>query len=95
MRSGRATPEQAANWVPLQILGSSRSMEVCAQCHASKQQLQPGYRPGEPWFDYYMPVLLDDTVHIQPDGKSKEFNYSWIGVQQSACYRIGQPHHKL
>lgn len=73
----------------LATLGKDQSMGVCYQCHALKDQLRPGYLPGEALERFYstgLPLLGDRT--LGPDGRVRTFSYQ-ENQRYSECYRKG------
>lgn len=73
----------------LATLGKDQSMGVCYQCHALKDQLRPGYLPGDSLERYYsigLPLLGDRT--LGPDGRVRTFSYQ-ENQRYSECYRKG------
>lgn len=73
----------------LAALDKQQSVQLCLQCHAVKDQLQPGYLPGMPLDRYYsaaLALLGDSPLH--PDGRVKSFAYQ-EGHLFSDCYRNG------
>jgi tetratricopeptide (TPR) repeat protein len=89
MRSGG--PQTVANvgMRPLRTLGKDQSLQVCFQCHALKDQVQPGYLPGKTLSEYYalkFPILGDQPYF--PDGRTRTFAYQ-EGHLYSDCYLNG------
>ena len=60
----------------LKTLSKQESVEVCAQCHALKDMLRPGYMPGEDFQDYFSTkfAMLGGNPYY-PDGRVKAFGY--------------------
>ena len=73
----------------LATAGKDRSLAVCYQCHALKDQLAPGYLPGKPFAAYYalnFPQLGDRPLF--PDGRVRTFAYQ-ENQRASDCYLNG------
>ncbi|MBI1723914.1 MAG: hypothetical protein HYR48_08410, partial [Gemmatimonadetes bacterium] len=59
-RSGELERASDAGMVALATLSKDQSLAVCFQCHSLKQEIRPGYLPGEPFADYFalrLPLL--------------------------------------
>jgi predicted CXXCH cytochrome family protein len=61
---------------------TSSEIDVCAQCHARREQIADGYQPGKPWLDYYRPSTLEAPGYF-PDGQQLGEVYVWGSFQQS------------
>jgi predicted CXXCH cytochrome family protein len=61
---------------------TSSEIDVCAQCHARREQIAEGYQPGKPWLDFYRPTLLEAPEYY-PDGQQRGEVYVWGSFQQS------------
>ncbi|MEJ2203163.1 MAG: tetratricopeptide repeat protein [Gemmatimonadota bacterium] len=73
----------------LSDLGKERSLEVCFRCHALKDVIEEGYRPGDSFVRYYalkFPVLGDRPYFA--DGRVRSFAYQ-ANHLASACYLQG------
>ncbi len=74
---------------PLATLDKDESIEICFQCHALKEELQPGYLPGRPLQEYYgLKLPLVDNRPFFPDGRIRQFAYQQ-GHLYSDCYLNG------
>ena len=67
---------------------------VCAQCHSLRDDVQPGYRAGENYFDYFQPVLeygprKDSDPTYWADGRPRRFSNDALGLWQSECFLRG------
>ena len=74
---------------PLRTLSKDASVEVCFQCHALKDQVQPGYLPGKALREHYalkFPILGDQPYF--PDGRTRTFAYQEAHLY-SDCYLNG------
>ncbi|MGH7709973.1 MAG: multiheme c-type cytochrome, partial [Gemmatimonadaceae bacterium] len=61
---------------PLATLAKDRSLGICWQCHALKDQLLPAYRSGSDLLQHYstlLPILGDAPFY--PDGRIRTFAY--------------------
>jgi tetratricopeptide (TPR) repeat protein len=73
----------------LATLDKDRSLGVCWQCHALKDQLAPGYQSGADLLSHYstlLPILGDAPFYA--DGRIRTFAYQQ-GHLYSDCYRSG------
>ncbi len=73
----------------LETFSKDASLDVCFQCHALKDVLEPGYLPGKNLFEHYalkFPVLGDNPYHA--DGRIKAFGYQQNHLF-SDCYING------
>lgn len=61
---------------------TSHEIDVCAQCHARREQIADGYQPGKPWLDYYRPSTLEAPDYF-PDGQQLGEVYVWGSFLQS------------
>lgn len=63
-------------------------VEICAQCHARRAQLDDALAPGEPLLDRFIPALLDEGLYY-PDGQILDEVFVYGSFVQSAMYRAG------
>ena len=75
-------------------LDAQTSSMVCAQCHSLRNVINPGYKAGDDYFDFFVPRLeydpgTDRELPYWPDGRPRRFSNDAIGLWQSACYRKG------
>jgi predicted CXXCH cytochrome family protein len=75
-------------------LDPQTSSMICAQCHSLRNVVNPGYKAGDDYFDFFMPRLeydpgTDRELPYWPDGRPRRFSNDAIGLWQSACYRRG------
>lgn len=61
-------------------------IESCAPCHAHRRIVQPNWRAGQPFLDYYMPELLDGPLY-HPDGQILEEVYEYGSFLQSRMFQ--------
>ena len=86
-RAGRLGEE--IGLASLATLDKAASVKACYQCHALKDQLQPGYRSGANLESYYslkLPLLGDAPLF--PDGRIRTFAYQ-EGHSYSDCFLNG------
>lgn len=65
-----------------------REIEVCAQCHARRAPIAPGYVAGMRFLDYYRPELLTAAA-FHSDGQQRAEVYNWATFLQSKMYEAG------
>ncbi len=87
--SGRMARAKDIGMRPLATLDKDASSNVCYQCHALKDQLQPGYLAGDSLERFYSlgMALLGDRP-LAPDGRVRTFAYQET-QRFSECYRKG------
>ena len=79
-QSGNARPQEAR---PLHT-----EIEVCAPCHARRTPIAEGFAAGKPFFDHYLPALLQlPFYHV--DGQQRDEVYTWGSFVQSRMYHQG------
>ncbi|MEK7727631.1 MAG: multiheme c-type cytochrome, partial [candidate division KSB1 bacterium] len=75
-KSGNITAAADIGMQPLATLSKDQALQVCFQCHALKDALQPGYLPGKNLLEYYalkFPILGENPYHA--DGRIRAFGY--------------------
>lgn len=74
---------------PLAALAKDESLQVCLQCHATKDAMQTDYLPGKNFDDYYAMKfpILGSTPYLA-DGRVRAFAYQENHLY-SACYLNG------
>lgn len=75
--------------VELGALSAELQVEACAECHAAKTDVVPGFLPGRRLFDHYQPLVPNTPQQFYADGRNKGLNYSYIEFVQGECYRKG------
>ena len=88
-RNGQLSRESDIGMRSLAGLSKDESLEVCFQCHALKDVLEPGYLPGKPLEQHYslgLPQLGEQALF--PDGRVRTFAYQG-NHRYSACYLNG------
>jgi predicted CXXCH cytochrome family protein len=70
------------------------SSMICAQCHSLRNVINPNFKAGDDYFDYFMPRLeydpgSDRELPYWPDGRPRRFSNDAIGLWQSQCFRKG------
>jgi predicted CXXCH cytochrome family protein len=93
--SAAAPPKGPARDIVLQTrLDGARNSMVCAQCHSFRDIYALGYRAGENYYDYFLPILeatqpVDRDPAYWPDGRTRRFSNDAFGLWQSECYLKG------
>jgi predicted CXXCH cytochrome family protein len=67
---------------------TEREIEVCAQCHARRAQIDEGYEPGRAFMDHYLPSLLSPDLY-HADGQQQDEVFVWGSWQQSRMHGAG------
>ncbi len=67
---------------------SARELDVCAPCHARRNNITESYAAGEPFLDHYRPALLDPGLYFA-DGQQRDEVYSWGSFLQSRMHAKG------
>ena len=67
---------------------TEKEIEVCAQCHSRRSSITDNYQPGKPFFDHYMPRLLDEDMYFS-DGQIQDEVYVYGSFLQSKMYHKG------
>lgn len=67
-RAGRPTAPGKAGMVVVRGLDPSRRTDLCAACHSTTRPLTAAYKPGQPLFDHFDPVTLEDPA-VPADGR--------------------------
>jgi len=75
-------------------LDAARSSMICAQCHSFRDIYADGFRAGENYFDYFMPIMqyrLPDSEDpaYWADGRTRRFSNDAFGLWQSLCFLKG------
>lgn len=65
-----------------------RTTEVCAPCHARRQQLVADPEPGAPFLDGFAPSLVERGLY-HPDGQIDDEVFEYGSFAQSAMHRAG------
>lgn len=89
MQSNGAQERADIGMRALATLSKDASLQICFQCHATKDVMQEGYLPGKNFDDYYavkFPIL--GGAPYLPDGRVRFFAYQENHLY-SACYLEG------
>ena len=96
-QSGTEVPGARAIVRPTR-LDPAASTAICGQCHSLRTVVNPGYKAGEPYYDYFMPVL-EYHPYARPhssqdppywaDGRPRRFSNDAVGLWQSRCFLRG------
>jgi tetratricopeptide (TPR) repeat protein len=68
---------------------SEQKNDLCASCHARMVPITEGFRPGDPFFDSFDLVGVEDRDYY-PDGRDLGENYTFTSWRQSPCARSGK-----
>jgi predicted CXXCH cytochrome family protein len=93
-RAGRQNPPGQRSIVRPTRLDPQTSSMVCAQCHSLRDVIAPGYRAGDNYYDYFVPVLeygarKESDPNYWSDGRPRRFSNDAIGLWQSECFLRG------
>jgi predicted CXXCH cytochrome family protein len=79
-------------------LDPTTSSMVCAQCHSLRTAINPDYKAGDDYYDFFVPAL-EYAPYTRPhasqdppywaDGRPRRFSNDAIGLWQSACFLRG------
>ncbi|OGG51054.1 MAG: hypothetical protein A3F84_19050 [Candidatus Handelsmanbacteria bacterium RIFCSPLOWO2_12_FULL_64_10] len=83
------TTDPAGKLIPLRRLSPSKSIELCAACHAKKHVMKAGFEPGGDFFAHFDPVLLDDDLNFWPDGRDKLLVFAYHPFSEGRPHREG------
>jgi hypothetical protein len=79
-------------------LDANRSTMVCAQCHSLRTAINPEYKAGDDYYDFFVPALEYapyDRPHVSKDppywadGRPRRFSNDAIGLWESQCFLKG------
>ena len=92
---GAAPPAGEAFIVRPTRLDPKTSSMICAQCHSLRNAVDPGFKAGKDYYDYFMPRLEYDPrpgldSPYWPDGRPRRFSNDAIGLWQSECFLRGR-----
>jgi predicted CXXCH cytochrome family protein len=91
-RSEESRPVGARFIVRPTRLDPKTSSMICAQCHSLRDVLAPGFRAGENYYDYFLPVLGKSnppTIPRTGPMDARDVSNDAIGLWQSACFLRG------
>jgi tetratricopeptide (TPR) repeat protein len=63
-------------------------IDTCTPCHARRQQIYPGFRPGKAFLDHYLPELIDGPLYYA-DGQILDEDFEYGSFLQSLMFRKG------
>jgi 5-methylcytosine-specific restriction endonuclease McrA len=82
---------------PTRLDANTNSM-VCGQCHSLRTAINPEYKAGDDYYDYFVPAL-EYAPYARPhasqdppywaDGRPRRFSNDAIGLWESACFLRG------
>jgi predicted CXXCH cytochrome family protein len=75
-------------------LDPARNTMVCAQCHSFRDIYAEGFKAGDDYYDFFVPILeynqpLDKDPGYWPDGRTRRFSNDAFGLWQSECFLRG------
>ena len=79
-------------------LDPNTSSMVCAQCHSLRTAINPDYKAGDDYYDFFVPALeyapyarphVSSDPPYWPDGRPRRFSNDAIGLWESACFLRG------
>jgi predicted CXXCH cytochrome family protein len=78
-------------------LDPTASSAICGQCHSLRTVVNPDYKAGDAFYDFFVPVLeyVPVAAHSSQDppywadGRPRRFSNDAIGLWQSACFLRG------
>jgi predicted CXXCH cytochrome family protein len=82
------SPSAAGTAVRSQPRDTDKEIEVCAQCHARRQQFSNGVPPGHRFLDAFRPSLLEPGAYYA-DGQQREEDYNYASFLQSRMCAAG------
>ena len=65
-----------------------QEVEMCAQCHSRRAQLDNTYHPGKKFDDHYLLSQLDESLYFN-NGQIKDEVYEYGSFKQSKMYEAG------
>src|SRR5262249_3908805 len=76
-------------------LDAERNTMVCAQSHSFRDIYALGYKAGDNYYDYFLPILefsqpVDRDPAYWPDGRTRRFSNDAFGLWQSECFLKGK-----
>jgi len=78
-----------ADWGLARIpsLTSEEKTALCAQCHSLQATYAPELKPGENYYDHFLPSSWLYQGRYGPDGTPRDQNYQYLSLLQSRCTR--------
>ncbi len=64
---------------------AERANQVCGYCHAEREEVVPGFLPGDDLFAFTDVHGLEDEKHLHPDGRARELIHNMIPTRMSRC----------
>jgi predicted CXXCH cytochrome family protein len=68
-------------------LTSDQKTALCAQCHSFQVTYAPELKPGENYYDHFLPYPWLYQGRCWPDGTPRDQNYQYLSFLQSRCTR--------
>jgi len=72
----------------LKALTPSKEIQLCAQCHSRRKQLDNEFKAGDNFYDHYENLVLDEDLYFS-DGQIKDEVYVYNSFLQSKMYKEG------
>jgi len=87
VRKARASGRKPTGWgiTSLKSLSSDARTAICAQCHSLHSVQVPELKPGENYYDHFVPRLWDYQGRYRADGTPTEQNYQYLSLLSSQC----------
>jgi predicted CXXCH cytochrome family protein len=82
------SPSASGTAVRSQPRSTDKEIEVCAQCHARRQQFSNDVPPGHRFLDAFRPSLLEPGAYYA-DGQQREEDYNYASFLESRMYAAG------
>jgi len=67
------------------LLPVDRANQSCAYCHAEREEVATGFRPGDDLFSFVDVLGLEDAKHLHPDGRARELIHNFVPILESRC----------
>lgn len=74
----------------LKRLSAQARTELCAQCHSQREAHEAGLKPGENYYDRFVPRVWSDEARYWPDGTPRDQNAQYLSLLQSGSARAAE-----
>ncbi len=88
-RGARKTGERPVDWglkSPRALSAQART-DICAQCHSLRLSYVAELKPGEDYYDHFVPYLWNYQGRYWADGTPRYQNYQYLSLLESRCTR--------